>query len=196
MKIETIKVSELIPYENNAKLHPEYQIEQIKKSIQEFGFNDPIAIDGNNVVIEGHGRLMALKELGHNEVPIIRLTHMTEPQKRAYIIAHNKLTINTDFDIGIIYQELEEIRNDIDITLTGFADINVNDFGTDFDLPDGEKDPFQQMTFMLSDKQAELVKDALKIAKHDEEEYETFGNQNSNGNALYKVVKQWAEQKT
>ncbi len=196
MKIEILKIENLIPYENNAKLHPDYQIEQIKKSIEKFGFNDPIAIDKDNIVIEGHGRLIALKELGYKEVPVIRLDHMTEPEKRAYIIAHNKLTMNTDFDVNILYSEIEEIKNDIDIKLTGFDDINVDDFDTDFELPSGEKEPFQQMTFMLADEQAELIKDALKLVKGDDEsEYETFGNQNSNGNALYKVVKQWAEQK-
>lgn len=73
MKIEKINISEITEYENNAKLHPREQIEQIKKSIQEFGNNDPIAIDENNVIIEGHGRYKALQELGFDEVEVIRL---------------------------------------------------------------------------------------------------------------------------
>ena len=101
MKIEKIKVSEIIPYEDNAKLHPERQVQQIKASINEFGFNDPIAIDENNVVIEGNGRLMAIKELGYEEVDCIRIEGLTEDQKRAYILVHNQLTMiiptsNTD----------------------------------------------------------------------------------------------------
>lgn len=76
MKIEILPINKIKPYENNAKLHPKEQIDQIKKSIKEFGNNDPIAIDENNVIIEGHGRFLALKELGYDEVEIIRLSHI------------------------------------------------------------------------------------------------------------------------
>lgn len=119
MKIEKINISEITEYENNAKLHPREQIEQIKKSIQEFGNNDPIAIDENNVIIEGHGRYKALKELGFDEVEVIRLSHMSEEQKRAYILVHNKLTMNSDFDIDILQLELDDIE-DIDMSDFGF----------------------------------------------------------------------------
>lgn len=120
MKIETIHIDEVIPYENNAKVHTEEQIEQIKNSIREFGNNDPIAIDENNIVIEGHGRLIALKELGVNEIEVIRLSHLTDEQKRAYILAHNKLTMNTGFDFDILNIELESIQ-DIDMSDFGFT---------------------------------------------------------------------------
>ena len=119
MKIEKINITEITEYENNAKLHPREQIEQIKKSIQEFGNNDPIAIDENNVIIEGHGRYKALKELGFDEVEVIRLSHMSEEQKRAYILVHNKLTMNSDFDIDILQLELDDIE-DIDMSDFGF----------------------------------------------------------------------------
>lgn len=119
MEIEKINISEITEYENNAKLHPREQIEQIKKSIQEFGNNDPIAIDENNVIIEGHGRYKALKELGFDEVEVIRLSHMSEEQKRAYILVHNKLTMNSDFDIDILQLELDDIE-DIDMSDFGF----------------------------------------------------------------------------
>lgn len=122
MKIEKINISEITEYENNAKLHPREQIEQIKKSIKEFGNNDPIAVDENNVIIEGHGRFVALKELGYDEVEIIRLSHMTDEQKKAYILAHNKLTMNSGFDMEILELELEDITN-----------INMEDFGFDFE---------------------------------------------------------------
>ena len=121
MQIELINIDEIIPYENNAKLHPEEQIEQIKKSILEFGNNDPIAIDKNNVIIEGHGRLLALKELGYKEVEVIKLGHLTEEQRKAYTLIHNKLTMNTDFDIEILESELAAINI-----------IDMSDF--DFDL--------------------------------------------------------------
>lgn len=123
MQIELINIDEIIPYENNAKLHPKEQIEQIKKSILEFGNNDPIAIDKNNVIIEGHGRLLALKELGYKEVEVIKLGHLTEEQRKAYTLIHNKLTMNTDFDIEILESELAAINI-----------IDMSDFDFDLDI--------------------------------------------------------------
>lgn len=134
MQIEKIKVDEIIPYEDNAKLHPERQIEQIRSSILEFGFNDPIAIDENNVVIEGNGRLMAIKDLGFKEVDCIRIEGLTEDQKRAYILVHNQLTMNTGFDIDILNKELEKIKG-IDMKQFDF-ELNI-DFDTDIDTGDG-----------------------------------------------------------
>lgn len=83
MQIEKVKIADLVEYEGNAKLHPQEQIEQIKKSIQEFGNNDPIAIDENNIIIEGHGRLQALEQLGYTEAEVIRLSHLSEDQKKS-----------------------------------------------------------------------------------------------------------------
>ena len=134
MKIEKIKVDEIIPYADNAKLHPERQIEQIRASILEFGFNDPIAIDENNVVIEGNGRLMAIQDLGFKEVDCIRIEGLTEDQKRAYILVHNQLTMNTGFDIDILNRELEKIKG-IDMQQFDF-ELNI-DFDTDIDTGDG-----------------------------------------------------------
>lgn len=127
-------MNEIIPYEDNAKLHPERQVEQIKASINEFGFNDPIAIDENNVVIEGNGRLMAIKELGYEEVDCIRIEGLTEDQKRAYILVHNQLTMNTGFDIEILNKELERIKG-IDMRQFDF-ELNI-DFDNDIDTGDG-----------------------------------------------------------
>lgn len=134
MQIEKIKVSEIVPYADNAKLHPKEQVEQIKLSINEFGFNDPIAIDENNVVIEGNGRLMAIKELGYEEVDCIRIEGLTDDQKRAYILVHNQLTMNTGFDIEILNKELERIKG-IDMKQFDF-ELNI-DFDNDIDTGDG-----------------------------------------------------------
>lgn len=100
MQIVKIDINKLIPYENNVKLHPKEQVEQIKKSIIDFGNNDPIAIDENNVIIEGHGRYEALKQLGYKEAECIILNGLTEDKKNAYRLVHNKLTMNSDFDMG------------------------------------------------------------------------------------------------
>ena len=114
MEIEVLNIDDLIPYENNAKEHPKEQIEQIKKSIIEFNNNDPIAIDENNIIIEGHGRYEALKQLGYEQVECIRLSHLNEEQKKAYRLIHNKLTMNSDYDFNLLEQELMNIQ-DIDM---------------------------------------------------------------------------------
>lgn len=123
MEIVKIKIEDIIPYENNVKEHPKEQIEQIKKSIKEFGNNDPIAIDENNVIIEGHGRLMALEELGYEEAECIILNGLTEEQKNAYRLVHNKLTMNSGFDLEGLEEELKKIKN---IDMPKF-DLNLKD---------------------------------------------------------------------
>lgn len=144
MEIIKISINDLKPYENNAKLHPPEQIEQIKKSILEFGNNDPIAIDENNIIIEGHGRYEALKQLDYKEVECIKLSHLTEEQKRAYTLVHNKLTMNTGFDIDILNEELEQIENidmsDFDFNIENEIEWdNIEDLDEDnYDMP--EKD--------------------------------------------------------
>ena len=118
MKIEEISIEELKVYNKNAKKHPKKQIEQIKQSIEEFGMCDPIGVWGNEIV-EGHGRFKACKELGFTKVPIIRLDHLTDEQRRAYNLVHNKLTMSSDFDIELLDEELENIL-EIDMENFGF----------------------------------------------------------------------------
>ena len=122
MQIDWMSVDELKPYANNAKEHPAEQIEQIKKSIKEFGFRDPIAIWHNNEIIEGHGRLMAAIELKIQKVPVIHLDDMTDEQRRAYMLVHNKLTMNSDFNPDLLAIELDDIF-DVDMGDFGFDDV-------------------------------------------------------------------------
>ena len=121
MKVIEMKLSQLTPYENNVKEHPPEQVEQIKQSILQYGMNDPIAVWGkNNLIVEGHGRYEAMKELGEGTVPVIRLDHLSDEQRRAYTIVHNKLTMNSGFDIDALNEELR----DLDIDLSEF-DIEI-----------------------------------------------------------------------
>lgn len=130
LRIEYVPKEELKPYVGNAKLHPAEQVEQIKNSIREFGFNDPIAVWHDNEVIEGHGRLLAVMEMDEiTNVPVIRLDEMTDEQRRAYMIVHNKLTMNTDFDFDMLQLELDNIG--IDMEKYGFSvdDLDVTEPG-------------------------------------------------------------------
>lgn len=126
LKIEYVSKDKLKPYAKNAKLHTDDQVEQIKRSIEEFGFNDPIAVWHEDEIIEGHGRLLAVMEMPEIEtVPIIRLDDLTDEQRRAYMLVHNKLTMNTDFDFELLDSELDNII-DIDMAEFGF-DIEIED---------------------------------------------------------------------
>lgn len=193
LKIEYVDIDTIKPYKNNAKKHPREQIDQIKKSIQEFGNNDPIAV-WNNEIVEGHGRYLALQELGRGTIPIIRLDELTDEQRKAYTLVHNKLTMNSDFDFNILDSEIAEI--DIDMSEFGFDSIDVDSdmFGTDFELPSGDKENIEQMTFTLTSEQADKIRQALEMVR--DEVHETFGNENKNGNAIYEVVRQWVESRT
>lgn len=141
LKIEYIPIDELKPYDKNAKIHTPEQIEQIKNSIREFGMNDPIGIWGkDNLIVEGHGRLQACKDLGMKEVPVIRLDDLTDEQRRAYTLVHNQTTMNTGFDLDVLNEELENLS--IDMTEYGFdsiseEDVELEEDGFDFD-DDGE----------------------------------------------------------
>lgn len=126
LKIEYIHKDELKTYANNAKLHTAEQVEQIKRSIQGFGFNDPIAVWKDNEIIEGHGRLLAAMELDIDTVPVIRLDNLTDEQRRAYMLAHNKVNMNTDFDLDLLEIELDNIT-EFDMSEFGF-DLDDDDF--------------------------------------------------------------------
>lgn len=121
LRVEYVPIDSIRPYANNAKLHPAEQIEQIKKSIEEFGFNDPIAV-WHEEIIEGHGRLIAATELGMEQVPVIRLDGLTDEQRRAYALIHNKLTMNSGFDVSLLQMELESLGG-IDMEEYGFQEL-------------------------------------------------------------------------
>ena len=120
LTIEYMAVDSLIPYSGNAKLHPAEQIEQIKKSILEYGFNDPVAVWKNNEIIEGHGRVIAAEQLGMDEVPVIRLDKLTDEKRKAYTLVHNQLTMNSGFDEATLALELDSIES-----------INMEEYGFD-----------------------------------------------------------------
>lgn len=154
MKIEYINPNKLIPYENNAKLHPERQVELIANSIREFGFQQPVVIDKNNVVIIGHGRLMASERLGLAEIPCVRVSELTDGQIRALRLADNKVA-ESGWSDNLLNIELSEITG-IDMTEFGF-DLNLGSIGFENDEPEFEeidtRDPsFQHNAFENQDR--------------------------------------------
>lgn len=140
LRIEYLPISTLKPYEKNAKEHPQEQIDQIIASIEKFGMNDPIGIWGEEcLIVEGHGRLLALQQMGETEAPTIRLDHMNDEQRRAYTLAHNKTTMNSGFDIELLNAELDDL--DIDMAEFGFTmpdeivlDVNDDEFLKDTEI--------------------------------------------------------------
>ncbi len=121
MQIKQVKVESLIPYIKNSRTHSEAQIAQIAASIKEFGWTNPILVDGDNGVIAGHGRLLAARKLGHKEVPTIELAHMTDNQKKAYVIADNQLAMNAGWDTAILSLELADLKDQgFELDILGF----------------------------------------------------------------------------
>lgn len=152
MEIEQIKVESLIPYAKNSRTHSDEQVAQVAGSIREFGFTNPVLIGKENDIIAGHGRVLAARRLGLTEVPCIRLGHLTEAQKRAYVIADNKLAMNAGWDEDLLKLELISLRDDesFDLELTGFNDTELEsllavqtiDGNTDPDeVPEAPKTP-------------------------------------------------------
>jgi len=120
-KLEHIATAELIPYARNARKHSDQQVAQIAGSIQEFGFNAPVLIDAQNGIIAGHGRVMAASLLKLESVPCVRLSHLSDAQKRAYILADNRIALNSGWDEAMLANELQDLHaDDIDLGLTGF----------------------------------------------------------------------------
>ena len=129
MKIESLPIERLIPYARNSRTHSDAQVAQVAASIREFGFTNPVLIDAEDGIIAGHGRVLAARKLGLEKVPCIRLAHLSETQKRAYIIADNKLALNAGWDEEMLALELAELREvDFDLDLTGFDSFAIEQF--------------------------------------------------------------------
>ena len=133
LSIEYKPVGDLIPYVNNSRTHSDAQVTQVAASIKEFGFTNPILVDESNGIIAGHGRLMAAKKLGFDEVPTITLGGLTDAQRKAYVIADNQLALNSGWDLDTLKVEVERLSEmEFDIDLLGFDEIEI---GKLFDQP-------------------------------------------------------------
>ena len=195
-----MKLSEIKPNPNNPRLIKDDRFKKLVNSIKEFPkMMDlrPIVVDNDNTILGGNMRYKALKELGYKEIPdtwVKRADDLTVDEQRRFIAVDNVGFGEWDWNIVANEWEVDELEGwGVEVPVWEID----KDYGTDFNLPDGDKSPFQQMTFTLADEQAEQIKNAITDIKQTEEyKYaETMGNENSNGNALYLIVMQWAEQK-
>lgn len=204
IQIQAVDLEQLIPYARNARQHSEQQVAKIAGSIREFGWCKPIVIDGERGVLAGHGALLAaykLKTAGAkipnwpdvNTVPVMEVSHLTDAQKRAYILADNRIAEDSVWDDEQLRCELSDIKAmGLVLDVTGFSPADLEEMAMDvkeMDFPElatGDKNPFQQMTFTLHDEQAAVVKDALERAKA-AGPFDEGLNANSNGNALARV---------
>jgi len=200
LKIEYLPVKSLLAYEKNARTHSPDQVDQIAASIQEFGFTNPILIDEKNIIIAGHGRVEAAKKLNLQQVPVIVLHGLTDLQRRAYVLADNRIALNAGWDENLLAAELADLQDeDYDISMIGFSDVELERL-----LPEAAplnsmpvlsaapKPEFQQITFTLHNEQAARIKAAMNLAR-------SMGpfsslNENSNGNAIARVCEMFLKQ--
>ena len=169
LKIEYRKVSELLPYARNARTHSDAQVSQLAASIKEFGFNNPVAIDADGMILCGHGRVMAAQKLGLAQVPTVCLSHLTDIQKKAYILADNKLALNAGWDNELLKLELQELKLEgLDLDLTGFSDtdldfLNEEEENTDLDVLDDFSTAYNITIECANLEEAEELKSKLRL---------------------------------
>ena len=197
MSVQTVKISDVKPNPNNPRLIKDDKFTKLVQSLKEFpemANVRPIVVNQDFVVLGGNMRLKAMKEAGWKDVPV-QVVDWSEDQQKEFIVKDNVGFGEWDWDMLANEWDAEDLEK-WGLDLPGF-DLSPDDLGEGFSLPDGEKAPFQQMTFTLADEQAEQIKNAIADIKATEEyKYaETLGNENSNGNALYLIIMQWAEQR-
>jgi ParB-like chromosome segregation protein Spo0J len=187
--VERWPIDRLIPYARNARTHSDAQISQIAASIREWGWTMPVLVDEAGTLIAGHGRVLAANQLGLPSVPTMTARGWSDAMIRAYRVADNKLALNSDWDDDFLRIELADLRGaDFGLDVLGFTDkelagLLVESLEQLPALPNGERNPFQQMTFLLHDDQVEVVKQAVQAAK-ETASFDDSPNENINGNAL------------
>ena len=198
MIIETKKISDLNPAPYNPRKSTKKQEEKLQESLTKFGVVEPIIFNKQTgYIVGGHFRVRELKKLGYKEVECV-VVDLSEEDEKELNIRLNANTGEWDWDTLKAEWDIDNKLEEWGLDLPNFDGVSLSDeFSEDFSLPDGDKAPFQQMTFTLADEQAEQIKNAIADIKQTEEyKYcETMGNENSNGNALYLIIMQWVEQR-
>jgi len=199
MKVEDLALDTLIPYARNPRKN-DGAVDKVAASIKEFGWRSPIVVDEEMVILAGHTRYKAAKKLGLTEAPVHIAEGLTDAQKKAYRIADNRVAAEAEWDNEMLRVEFSELELEgYDLAITGFAleEIEALKFDDDAEaempeLKDGDKEPFQQKTFTLHDEQAEVVDNAITLARTSPLA-DTGLNENTNGNALTLICNQWLE---
>ena len=192
LQIENVALSEIKPYEHNAKKHDEKQIGNVAESIYQFGWQQPLVLDKDKVIIIGHCRYLAAQKLKLKTVPCKIAADLTADEVKKLRALDNKLN-ESEWDLDMLSLDIGGLDFkgfDVD-----WGIIKPDDFGTEFAIASGDKSVMETMTFTLHHEQAELIRSAMESVLKNEEAQETFGNTNRNGNAIYEVVRQWAEQR-
>ena len=178
LSIEYKSVDDLIPYVNNSRTHSDEQVTQVAASIKEFGFTNPILIDENNGIIAGHGRLMAAKKLKLEQVPTITLEGLTDAQRKAYVIADNKLALNAGWDFDLLKIEIESLQeDDFKLDLLGFDVDELNGIlGFDDIAGEDEEEPEQDYEDNYKEQYGVII-----MCKNAEEQEKIFNKMQQNG---------------
>ena len=196
MKIEIADINSIKPYENNPRKLSEKAIEKVAMSLKEYGFRQPIVVDKNRIIVVGHTRYRASKKLEFKEVPITIADNLTPAQINAYRIADNRTAQESEWDYKLLQEEFSNLVDEkFNLELTGFNDSELENYITfekdiDIDLPflnSADKEPFQQMAFILHDSQVEIVKNAVDYIK--KQKIDDSINDNKNGNAITEICK-------
>ena len=177
-QIKELNTDDLIPYINNSRTHDESQVNQIAASIKEFGFLNPIIVDGDNGIIAGHGRVMAANKLGIKELPCVDASHLSEAQKKAYVIADNKLALNAEWDFDLLKIEIESLQeDDFKLDLLGFDVDELNGIlGFDDIAEEDEEEPEQDYEDKYKEQYGVII-----MCKSAEEQEKIFNKMQQNG---------------
>ncbi len=176
-QIEVWPIDRLVPYQKNSRTHSQLQVQQIARSIQRFGFTNPILVDSEDGILAGHGRLAAARDLGLREVPVIVLDHLSQTERRAYLIADNQLALNAGWDTAVLQQEIAALSlADFELDVLGFDLDELNsildgDFGAEGQEEEEADESFdrgQPLAIILEPQEMRLwrqVKDLLGVAR-------------------------------
>lgn len=192
MNIIQKPIREIRPYKNNPRKN-DHAVDAVAESIKRYGFLVPIVLSAEGEIVAGDTRYKAAKKLKLKTAPCVVADELTPEQIKAFRLVDNKVGEIAEWDVELLSLELADIS--ADLSAFGFDIVTDEAFGDEFTLADGDKKPFQQISLTVHDKQAELLHAAIDHVYANGGIAETFGNENKNGNGIYEVVRQWAEQK-
>lgn len=192
IKITQISVDDIRPYGRNPRKN-DGAVDAVAESIKQYGFLVPLVLSVNREIVTGHTRYKAAKKLGLKTVPCVIADDLSDEQIKAFRLVDNKVGEISEWDMELLPLELNDLA--VDLSVFGFESVSEDEFGDSFKLEDGDKKPFQQISLTLHNDQAALLLSAIKQVYDAGEVKEYGGNENHNGNGMYEVVRQWAEQR-